>query len=122
LVRYLIARKRSFGFAFKGVRYLLVTQPHARIHLVATVAVIGMGAWLNVSRIDWALLSIAIGSVWAAEALNTAIELVVDIASPQHQTLAGHAKDVAAAGVLLISVAAATAGCLVFWPYLQPLF
>ncbi len=113
-----VARARSFAHALRGITTLLASQHNVWIHAVATVAVLAAGFVLGVTRIEWALLVLAIGLVWAAEACNTAIEWVADVASPDHNLLIGRAKDVAAAGVLLAAVAAAAIGLLVFVPYL----
>jgi diacylglycerol kinase (ATP) len=82
------------------------------------VCVVTAGAYCEVSRADWLALVLAMAMVWVAEALNTGIEWVVDLASPEHHPLAGKAKDVAAAGVLLASMAAVVVGLLVFVPRL----
>ena len=111
-------RLRSIGYALQGLKWLVSTQPNAHIHTVASVLVIGAGWYFDVSRLEWALLIAAMGAVWTAEALNTALEWAVDLASPQQQALAGKAKDVAAAGVLLASLSALGIGALVFLPYL----
>ena len=117
-MRYWAARWRSIGFAWAGIRYLLASQPNARIHAAATVAVVCLGFYLQVSRLEWVALVVAIALVWVAEALNTGIERVVDLASPAQHPIAAQAKDVAAAGVLLASVAAVVIGLLVFVPQL----
>lgn len=109
-------RINAFRFAFEGLAYLLRTQPHARIHLAMTVAVVAAGWWLHVSALAWAALVLAMGAVWAAEAFNTAVEAVVDLTTPRFHPLAKAAKDVAAAGVLLAAMAAAVVGLLVFLP------
>jgi diacylglycerol kinase len=113
-------RKRiaSIGFALEGIVTLLRTQVNARIHLVAAIAVIALGACLGVQRSEWALLVFAIALVWVAEGLNTGIEFLADAAVPDPHSLIKHAKDVAAGAVLLASVAAAVIGALVFSPYL----
>ena len=98
---------------------LLNTQAHARIHLAATLGVLVLGVWLDVSRSDWLALVLAIALVWVSEAINTAIEAVVDLASPALHPLAGKAKDVAAGAVLLASMAASIIGLLVFAKYLS---
>lgn len=118
-MRYFTQRLRSIGFALQGLKWLVSTQPNAHIHTAASVLVVWSGWYFDVSRLEWALLIGAIGAVWTAEALNTAVEWAVDLASPQHHALAGKAKDVAAAGVLLASLAAVGIGALVFIPYLQ---
>lgn len=97
---------------------LLNTQAHARIHLAATLGVLVFGVWLDVSRADWLALVLAMAMVWVSEAINTAIEAVVDLASPALHPLAGKAKDVAAGAVLLASLAALVIGVLVFAKYL----
>jgi diacylglycerol kinase (ATP) len=114
----LARRARSFADAFRGIAALVAGQHNARIHLLATVAVGVAGFWLGASLQQWALLLLAMGLVWSAEAFNTAVELVADAVCPDHHPLIGRAKDVAAAGVLLASAAAAGVGLLVFLPLL----
>jgi hypothetical protein len=115
------ARIQSFGHAFRGLGDLLRTQPHARIHLLATVVVVVAGLMKGLDRLEWALIALAIAAVWTAEALNTAIEAVVDLVSPQWQELARKAKDVAAAAVLLATLGAVSVAVAVFvWPWLAP--
>lgn len=98
---------------------LLRTQINARIHVVAAVVVVFVGAWLEIGVRDWTLLVLAIAMVVVAEGLNTAIEFLADAAVPEHHLLIKHAKDVAAGAVLLASIAAAVVGLLVFAPYLR---
>src|SRR5690606_30543934 len=74
---------RSFGFAAAGILHILRSQPNARFHLAATLAVVGLAVWTRVTRLEWLALVLASGLVWTAEALNTALEAVVDLASPQ---------------------------------------
>lgn len=97
---------------------LLRTQANARIHLAATIAVVACGFGGGLSRGEWCAIVLAIGLVWTAEALNTAIEAVVDLASPARHPLAGRAKDVAAGAVLCAAAAAAVIGALIFGPRL----
>lgn len=120
-MRFLLQRLRSIGFALQGIQWLLRTQPNALVHLFATAVVLLAGGYFGIAPLEWALLVGAIGAVWTAEALNTAIEWAVDLASPAHHPLAGKAKDVAAAGVLIASLAAVAIGALVFWPYVAAL-
>ena len=106
----------SFRNAFSGIRHLIQTESPARIHLVMSVAVMGIGLSLSISTSDWCLVTLAVGLVWAAEAVNTAIERLVDLSSAGHHPLAGQAKDLAAGAVLLAALAAAAVGLLVFLP------
>ena len=109
----------SFRNALSGLGQLLRSQRNARIHLAITLAVIGLAAWLRLSAADWALLAVTAALVWTAELINTALEAVVDLASPGRQPLARLAKDLSAAAVLVAAVGAAVVGALVLAP---PLF
>lgn len=111
-----VSRAASFGYAFRGIFVLIKTQRNAQIHLAASLGVLAFGMWLRLPATDWALLALAMGGVWAAEALNTAVEVVVDLVSPQWHALARDAKDLAAGGVLLATLAAVATGLLVLGP------
>ena len=111
-----LSRYRSFGYAWEGLVYLIRSQPNARIHLLVTGLVISAAAWLELSLLKWAMLVLAITSVWASEGFNTAIESVVDLVEPKRHPLAKIAKDVAAASVLFSAFGAATVGVLVLGP------
>jgi diacylglycerol kinase len=114
---YLTGRLRSFGHAFRGLAILLRTQHNARIHAAATILVVAVGASFRISPAEWALIVLAAVCVWVAEALNTSIEFLVDLASPEPQPLAGKAKDVAAAAVLIAAIGSLFVGALVFGPH-----
>ena len=102
----------------RGVATALRSEVHLRFHAVATVAVIGLGFYYGIARLEWALLALAVAGVWTAELLNTAIEALTDLASPDWHPLAGKAKDVAAGAVLLAALGALVVGALVFGPRL----
>lgn len=93
-----------------------------RFHAVATVVVIGFGLYFGISRLEWALVALAVGTVWTAELLNTALEVVVNLVSPDYHPLAGKAKDVASGAVLMAGFAALAVGLLVFGPRVWALF
>jgi diacylglycerol kinase len=107
---------RSFGYAVAGLGYLVRTQPNFRVHLAATVAVVVVALAVGATPVETAVLLLAIGLVLVGEACNTALESVVDLASPAIHPLARVAKDVAAAGVLLAAIIAATTGLLILGP------
>ena len=109
---------RSFGYAFSGIAYLLRSQQNARVHAAITLVVIGLGIWLRLTGSQWAVLVLAMGLVWSAETVNTALEILVDLASPQVDPAAKSVKDLAAAAVLLAAIAAAAVGALVMGPAL----
>ena len=112
---------RSFGFAFAGLGWMLRTQRNAQIHFVITIAVVLVGLWLRVSAVEWIALILAIALVLALEALNTALEAVVDLVSPQYHPLAKRAKDSAAGAVLIGAIGTAIVGCIIFLPKLLAL-
>jgi diacylglycerol kinase (ATP) len=99
----------------------LRSEVHLRFHAVATVVVIGLGFYFHISRIEWALVALAVGTVWTAELVNTAVEALTDLVSPEYHPLAGKAKDVAAGAVLLAAFAAVVVGTLIFAPQLWAL-
>lgn len=111
-------RIRSFGYAFEGMATLVRDEHNARIHVVALVCAIAMGIIFGISRTEWCLVALCIGGVLMAEAMNTAVEALADLVSPERHPLVKKAKDVASAGVLFMAIAAAVVGLLIFLPYL----
>ncbi len=107
---------RSFGYALRGIGILLRMQANARLHALATLLAVGAGFWFGISGGEWCAVIAAIGLVWTAEGLNTALETVVDLVSPEQHPLAGRAKDVAAGAVLCAALAAFLIGVLIFGP------
>ncbi|RSK37723.1 diacylglycerol kinase family protein [Hymenobacter metallilatus] len=113
-----LLRKRaaSFGYAFRGVGAALRTEVHLWFHAAATVVVGWLGFYFGLARWEWAAVALAVGAVWCAELINTAVEAVVNLVSPEYHPLAGRAKDVAAGAVLVMALAALVVGLLVFGP------
>jgi diacylglycerol kinase (ATP) len=112
------SRLASFRYAFGGLWFMLRTQRNAWIHATATVCVVALGLWLSLSRIEWAILALTIGLVWMAEFINTALEAVVDLASPDIHPLAKVGKDVGAAAVLVAAFTSVVVGLLILGPAL----
>lgn len=110
------ARIKSFQYAFAGIAYMLKHEHNAWIHSIATVCVIAVGIWLDVSRIEWVMLVLAMMAVWMGELFNTAVEAIVDMTSPDPHPLAKVAKDVAAGATLVAAIGAAIVGFLIFLP------
>ena len=100
---------------------MLKSQHNAWVHLVATLCVVLVGLFCGVTVTEWCFLIIAIMVVWVAEALNTALELLCDVASPDFHPLIKKSKDVAAGGVLLSALGAVSIGLIIFAPYLLAL-
>lgn len=105
---------KSFLFALQGLRYALKTERNIRVMLGAGVFAVVMGIVLGIDATSWAVVALCCGAVIMAELMNTAVETVVDLVSPEFHPLAGHAKDIAAAGVWVLSAAAAVAGLVIF--------
>lgn len=108
----------SFGHALDGIAHLLRTQRNFRVHLGAALLVVVLAAVLGFSGPEWAILSLTIALVLAAEGLNTGIEIAVTLASPERRPQAKTAKDIAAGVVLLCALAAAVVGAFLFLPHL----
>ncbi len=110
------SRVRSFGFAFSGWWYVIRTQRNAWIHAIASLIVVALSAWVRLGPRDWAVIILSIALVWTAEFLNTALEAVVDLASPSQQQLARVGKDVGAAAVLITAATSVLIGLLLLGP------
>lgn len=106
---------KSLGFAFQGIFTLIKTENNAKIHFLATILVVFAGFYFRIEKEEWLWLCLAITLVWSSEAINTAIEAVVDLASPNRHPLAKKAKDVAAAAVLICSLFAILVAYFVFF-------
>jgi diacylglycerol kinase len=106
----------SFRFAFLGLGYALRTQRNMRIHFLIALVVLLAAGFTRVGVSEMALLALAISSVIVAETVNTAIEVLVDLVSPDYNPLAGTAKNLAAAAVVVATFFAIMVGLLVFGP------
>ena len=113
---FITSRIHAFGHAFRGWGHVLQTQYNAWIHSLIAAMVIAMGAWLEITARDWAILVLTISMVFMAEFINTAIEAVVDLASPALHPLAKVGKDVGAGAVLVAALAAIIVGFLILGP------
>jgi len=107
---------KAFGHAFSGLFFALRTQRNMPIHLAIAAGVIGLGVWLGLSTTQWAILALTVGSVLAAELLNSSLEVVVDMVSPDYHPLAKRAKDVAAGAVMLAAMVSVLVGLLILGP------
>lgn len=116
MLNFLRLRARSFRYAFAGWWYVIRTQKNAWIHALISVVVIAAALVLRLPARDVAVLLITIALVWTAEFINTALEAVVDLASPQLHPLAKVGKDVGAAAVLISALASILVGFLILGP------
>lgn len=112
------SRWASFRYALSGWLYMLRYQKNTRIQALATVVVILVGLWLEITPVEWAVIVLTVAVVWMAEFINAAIEAAVNLASPEVHPMAKVGKDVAAAAVLLGAVSSILVGLLIFGPRL----
>ncbi len=112
---------RSFRFALEGIGYVVRTQRNARVHLVIGGCAIALAAVLGLRPIEWAVLALTIGLVLTAEALNTVIELAVDLLTQRIHPMAKSAKDAGAGAVLIAAITAVAVGVFLFGPRLWAL-
>ena len=108
----------SFRFAGAGLAHLVRTQRNARIELAIAAAAIILGWWLALSAVEWAVLALTIALVLILEGINTALELIVDLASPERHPFAKAAKDLSAGMVLVAAIASLAVGVALFAPRL----
>lgn len=111
-------RLRSFSYAFNGIRLLITKEHNAWIHCFAAVCVVLAGFLLDISKMEWIACVIVIGAVLAAEAVNSAVEALADFVSSEYSETIKRTKDLAAGAVLLMAMAAAVVGGIIFFPKL----
>jgi diacylglycerol kinase len=113
--------KDSFGHAFRGLLYTWETQRHLRVHLALAALAVFLGLILRIGATEWAVLALTIALVLSLELLNTVVETVVDLVTPDYHPLARVAKDVAAGAVLVSAIGGLAVGVFLFLPRLWAL-
>jgi len=116
MIQFFKTRVNSFRYAFSGWWFVIRTQRNAWIHTLASILVLLLSAWLELKPFEWAIIILAIAGVWISEFINTAIEAVVDLSTPNHHPLARVGKDVGAAAVLSAALASIVVGLLILGP------
>lgn len=122
MCRWFISVIRSFGPAISGLCWSLKTQRNLQAHALASVLALILGLGLKIVAWEWCAVAVAAGLVWAAELLNTAIEILADRVTKEREEAIRRVKDAAAAGVLVAAGAAFGVGCVVFAPKLLALW
>ncbi len=112
-------RLRSFRFAFAGLSTFFFAEHNARVHTVATAAVIIAGFLFSINNTEWLTVIIVTAMVWAAELFNTSIEKIMDHISPGYHRQVKIIKDLSAAAVLVTAIAALIAGLIIFIPKIK---
>lgn len=113
---------KSFGYAFEGILSTVREERNIKIHLFAMIMVVLFGLWLGLSMTEWFVCLILFGLIISLELVNTSLEALVDLASPEYHPLAKKAKDAAAGAVLWSAIMAAIIGLLIFIPHLYAWF
>lgn len=114
----IVKRAESFTHAGRGIYIFLRSTHNAWVHIAALIAVIIAGLYFNISHSDWISLILVSGLVFVTEAINTAIEIDIDLTSPNFHPYAKDTKDVAAGAVLISAVVAIVVGILIFAPHI----
>ncbi|MBI9037325.1 MAG: diacylglycerol kinase family protein [Bacteroidales bacterium] len=110
------SRIKSFDYAFQGILFFIKTQHNARIHLLMAIVVVVFGFIYELCITEWCLIIFAIGMVFSTEIINTALEYVSDLVSPEKNLKVKRIKDLAAGGVLISAITAAIIGLIIFIP------
>ena len=107
----------SIGHAVDGIVDLVKRENNAKIHVISTLLVILVGLRLEFLAIEWLWISLAVAGVWVAELINSALEKLVDLVSPEEHPLAKKVKDYAAGAVLVMAIWAIFVFCLISLPH-----
>ncbi|MFA6458955.1 MAG: diacylglycerol kinase family protein [Candidatus Paceibacterota bacterium] len=114
----LVKRAKSFANAGRGIYVFIRSTPNAWIHFAILAAAVALGFYFDITREEWMMLVFVSGFVIVSEAFNTAIEIDMDLTSPQYHPYARDTKDVAAGAVLISSITALIIGIMIFGKYL----
>lgn len=106
----------GFVYAAKGLIEAIKSQFTIRFHFIATIVVVSLSFYYNLSPVEWCLILLSISIVWTIELINTAIEYLTDFVSPEYNYLAGKVKDIASGAVLVAAVISACVGLIIFIP------
>ncbi len=113
---------KSFGYAFNGLKVLVIEEHNSRVHIFASISVIILGTYFKIDSTEWLFIVASIGAVISMEAINSAVEGIADFISPDYHELIKKIKDLAAASVLVSAIAAFTIGLIIFLPKFTNLF
>ncbi|WP_099361952.1 diacylglycerol kinase family protein [Fredinandcohnia onubensis] len=108
----------SFSYALQGLREAFFSERNLQIHFFFSVIVIFCGFLFHITKVEWLIILLLFGGMFAIEMLNTAIEKVVDLVTGEYHPLAKKAKDIAAGAVLIYAIISIIVGLIIFLPYL----
>lgn len=115
-MEYWRKRVAAFSYSFNGIYRLFRYEAHAQIHLCVAICVVIAGFLCSISLMEWCLIALCIGMVFATEGFNTAIEKLADEVTVERRPLIGAAKDIAAGAVLLAALSTIVVGLIIFIP------
>lgn len=114
----LLKRAKSFSYAGRGIYVFIKSTHNAWIHLLVLALAVALGIYLKITVVEWMVLVLAAGMVLVTEAINTAIEIDINLTSPEYHPYAKDTKDVAAGAVLIAATTAVIIGIFIFGHYL----
>jgi diacylglycerol kinase (ATP) len=118
----ILSRLRSTTNAWRGIRLFIKSTHNAWVHIFFGLLAIYLGFVLKISSVEWVLVVFAIGFVILAESINTAIEIDINLTSPDYHPYARDTKDVAAGAVLITAAMAGIVGLIIFLPKILVLY
>jgi undecaprenol kinase len=113
---------KSFSYAVTGIVTAVKSERNMKVHLIASILVLGCSFFFSLSRIEWLFILFAIGGMLSLELLNTAVERVVDLITIEQHPLAKQAKDIAAGAVFIYAILSVFIGIMVFFPHIKQWF
>ena len=113
----LIKRAKSFTHAGRGLLVFFRTTHNAWLQIFIFIITVSLGFYFNITNVEWIALILVSGLVLASEAFNTAIEIDMDLTSPEFHPYARDTKDVAAGAVLISAITAIIIGIIIFGHY-----
>lgn len=118
----IVARAKSMTHALRGIALVVRTEHNFWLHVFTAIVVVLLGILLNISNFEWIFIAMSVFLVFAAEAFNTAIEVDMNLTSPEHHPFARDTKDISAGAVLITSIMAIIIGFIIFIPKVLDLF
>ena len=112
----------SFNFAIEGLISALKNEKHMKVHILAAIIIVILAIVINASKVEILIISLSVSFVIITELVNTAVEAIIDLVSPERHPLAKLAKDVAAGAVLVAAINALCVGYLLFYDKLLDIF
>jgi diacylglycerol kinase len=116
----MIKEIESFLAAIRGILFAIKNEKHFKFHIIAAIIVLWAGFYFQITAMQWIAIFICIALVTTTEIINTSIEKLTDMVSPQYNRQAGIVKDLAAGGVLLTALISVIVGCIIFIPIIFP--